>query len=80
VDIIKQLVELDQFIIIIVIIIINSEICMAEVKHILMHTCESKCLFHSTEDFTNYLIFITLLPPSNLNRMKVFKDFEPFIK
>jgi hypothetical protein len=75
VDIIKHLVKLDQFIII---IIINSEICMTEVKHKLMHTCESKCLFHSTEDFTNYFIFITLLPPSNLNRIKVFKDFWTF--
>jgi hypothetical protein len=75
VDIIKQLVELDQFIII---IIINSEILMAEFKHMLTHTCESKCLFHSTEYFTNYFIFITLLPPSNLNRIKVFKDFRTF--
>lgn len=44
----------------------------------LKYTCESKCLFHSTEEFTDYFTFITLLTTSNLSKITVFKDFLTF--
>lgn len=53
VDTIKQLVELE-----LIINIINSEICMVEVKHMLKHTCGSKGLFHLAEDFTITLFLL----------------------